>query len=341
MDSADAIFQPVFSTATYPTLEEAIPGLAFIRFEGGKYQQATRIDAKGFAGEGPILFRGENFDFADLDSDGGRVDFWIKFNTDPNAIYENTWVARSNYPNRDINFEFASSNSTVPTKLMIDVYGDTENNWRTNYLNFRVTPRGWDKYENIQEGEWHLFTVTWRRNGGPHKAELHIYLDGTQEGCYACNDYNGNLPAADSVTDFFISPRLYGNTFPFSIDEVYSFHRWNVSDTTGTFADLQIPEGVTLTFPQDSRGAYQGVGARPVPESNITFEFFAINAQRNQFDCDLYVDTAYVATVTTTSQAHTEVPNSLVFADGIHHYQVKCDNDRLVSPVTEFTVTLP
>ncbi len=340
MDSAQEIFRPVYATTTYPTVSDAIPGPAQVTYEPGRYSYATRLDSQGFHGptDAPLRFHGDNFDYDDADDNGGRLDFWIKFNEDPHTTYENTWVARSNYgPTRYINYEFAGTAGT-PANLMIDVYGEIAHNDRTNYANFRVTPRGWDVYENIRQGEWHLLTVTWRRNGGPHKAELHLYIDGTQEGCIACNDYNGNLPGAGSVTDLFFSPPLYGNVILFSVDEVYSFDSWDVSGLSGNFADLQIPEGVTLTYPMLT--AYPVWGS-PVSEAYVVFEFFVINYESTQCGCDLYVDNVYVHSVTTTTQAHTEIANPNPLATGLHAFQVKCDNDRLVSAITQFEVTLP
>ncbi len=338
MDSTQDIFRPGYSTATYSTIEEAIPGPAYITYEIGKHGNATRINANGYNGpfDGPVRFHGDNFDFDDTDDNGGRVDFWIKFNVDPDSINSNTWLARSNYGlQRYINFEFTSP----PANFMIDLYGEIVHNERTNYENFRIQfLRSWNVFDNIKQGEWHLFTVTWRRNGGPHKAELHLYIDGTQEGCGTCNDYNGNLPSEGSVTAFILSPPLYGKSIPFSIDDVYSFSSWNVSGTTGSFADLQIPEGVTLTYPMAT--GYPVWGS-DVQESNVVFEFFAMNYARDQFDCDLYVDNALTGSTTTTTQAHTEIASSNALAEGLHSFQVKCDNDRLVSAVTQFRVSLP
>lgn len=336
MDSAQDIFHPTYATAVYSTLQEAIPGPAYVSYEPGMFAYSTRFEATGYqSSNGPVRFRGDNFDFDDTDDDGGRMDFWIKFNVDPHAIYKNTWVARSNYPGRYINYEFAGSNNT-PTWFMIDVYGDVNHNNRTNFQTFRVSALDWSVYENIKQGEWHLFTTTWRRNGGPHKAELHFYIDGTQAGCRECNDYNGNLPPGGGVADFYFSPPLYGNVILFSVDEVYSFDRWDVSGETGNFADLQIPEGVTVTYPMSL-----DVWGRPVPEANVVFEFFVVNYVNYECECDLYVDGVVVNSVVTTSQAHTELADPAPLTEGNHTCQVKCDNNRLISPLTPFVVNLP
>lgn len=346
MDSAQEIFAPVVATTTYSLIQDAIPGPNHVSYEPGKYVYAARFDATGFNGPtaGPLRFHGDNFDFDDADNNGGRLDFWIKFNVDPHGTYANTWVARSNYGviHYNINYEFATGNPNTPANLMVDVYSDILHNERTNYRNFRVMPRLFPVYQNIRQGEWHLITLTWRRNGGPHKAELHIYIDGTQEGCLECNDYNGNLPPEGSVwpgtTELFFAPPLYDDVILFSIDDIYSFDSWDVSGITGNFANLQIPEGVTLTYPMDERFPVYG---SPVPNTNIVFEFAAVDHTQNQCACDLYVDNALVNSVVTTSQAHTEIANPNALAEGTHTFQVKCNDNRLVSAVTQFTVALP
>jgi hypothetical protein len=333
MDDAEAIFRPVHARGLYNTIAEAIPGPAHVTFEVSPFGHAARIDARGFVYtwpvDGPIRFHGQNFDFDDPASDGGRLDFKIKFNVDPHATYANTWIARSNWGPRYVNFEFSGN----PADLMIDVYGDVQHNQRTNFERFRVLPRNWSMYENIREGEWHQFSILWRRNGGPHKAELHIFINGTQAGCQTCSDYNGNLPPVGSITDFFFSPQLYDQYHLFSIDEVYSFDSWDVSGIEGNFADLQIPEGVQLKYPMDKRGPVWG---SPVPEKNIKFEFTVVNDVKDLCDCDVYVDGEKVGRIWAVSGAHTEFFHTQVVEAGAHTYQVKCDGERLVSPIAQF-----
>lgn len=333
MDDAQAIFRPVHARGLYNTMAEAIPGPTHVTYEVSPFGHAARIDATGFAYtwpvDGPIRFRGQNFDFDDPASDGGRLDFKLKFNVDPHATTANTWIARSNWGQRYINFEFSGN----PADLMIDVYGDVMHNQRTNYEKFRVLPRGWSMYENIRQGEWHQFTILWRRNGGPHKAELHIFINGTQAGCLNCSDYNGNLPPVGSITDFFFSPQLNNQYHYFSIDEVYSFDSWDVSGIEGNFADLQIPEGVTLKYPMDKRYPVWG---SPVPEKNITFEFTVVNDVKDLCDCNIYLDGEKIGTVWAKSGAHVDFLHGQVVEAGTHTYQVKCDDERLVSPLNQF-----
>ena len=214
LDNAEAIFNPEVAAATYSTMAEAIPGPANTTYETGQVATAARLDNAGFPivwpVDGPVRFHGDNFDFDDPAQDGGRLDFWVKFNENPHTTTANTWLARTNWGQRYINYEW-SGNAGQFANMMIDVYGDVAHNYRTNFEKFRVLLRDWSVYENISAGEWHVFTFTWRNNGGPHKAEIHVYIDGTQAGCWACNDYNGNLPPEGSITDFFFSPDLNGD----------------------------------------------------------------------------------------------------------------------------------
>ncbi len=343
MNDAAAIHQPAVAAATLATVNLAVPGNAPVPgtgapqqnvfFEPGIFGAAARMDGPGYVydwpNDGLVRFHGDNFDFSDPERDGGRLDFWVKFNLDPHATSANTWLARSSWGERHINFEFSGS----PADLMVDVYGEVDHNYRTNYEKFRALPRGWSEYENIQQGEWNLFTFLWRNNGGPHKAEIHLFINGTQEGCTTCSDYNGNLPGDGDVTDFFFSPPLVDDYILFSIDEVYSFDSWDVTGLSGNFADLQIPEGVTLKYPQDKDYPIYG---NPVPERNVTFEFTVVNDASPSCECDIYVDGDMVGSTTAISGAHTEwfYPEALVAK--IYTWQVKCDDDRLVSPLNDF-----
>lgn len=334
MDDAQAIFRPEVARGLYATVGEAIPGPSHVIFESGAFETAARLDARGFVYswpvDAPLRFHGDNFDFDDPASDGGRLDFWMKFNQNPHTSSANTWVARSNYGvSRFINLEF----SGAPADLMVDVYSDVPHNQRTNYEKFRVSPQNWSVYENIEQGEWHLYTLLWRRNGGPHKAELHIFIDGTKEGCSSCSDYNGNLPPDGSITDLFFSPDLAGSYMLFSIDEVYSFDSWDTSGLEGNFADLQIPEGVSLKYPMDNRSPVWG---SPVAEKNVTFEFTVINDAAPTCECDVYLDGEKIGSHTATSGAHEEFFYPQVVPAGTRTYQVRCDDDRLVSPVNQF-----
>lgn len=333
MNDAQSIFQPNVAVATYGSMSEAIPGPAHVTFESGQVGSAARFDGNGFnytwPVDGPARFRGENFDFDDPEQDGGRLDFWIKFNVDPHTTTDNTWVARSNWGERFINFEFSGS----PANFMVDVYGEIAHNERTNYAKFRVGLRSATAYQNLVQGEWSQWSILWRRNGGRHKDELHIFINGSQDGCTGCSDYNGNLPPIDAITDFFFSPQLFNNYILFSIDEVYSFNSWDVSGVAGDFADLQIPEGVVLKYPMDNRYPVWG---SPVPEANVTYEFTVNNDQSATCDCDLYVDGQFVQGITATSGAHMEIGPNGALGAGVHTYQIKCDSDRLLSPVNQF-----
>lgn len=325
MDTAGDIEVPAIHQELYSPASNAIPGPDYIEFVPGRFGSAVTIDNGGGLFNGPIHFQGANFDFVDPDQDGGRLDMWIRFDEDPQVAW-GPWVFRSNWPIRTVNFEVTDG------VMMFDVYGELAHNERTNYGKFRVFPRNRPAWEDVNTGEWHLFTFRWRNNGDVHKDEIHYYIDGIHVG----SDYNGNLPAASQFTEMYLAPLNQGNEIKFTIDEIYSFDSWDVSGIDGNFANLDIPEGVTLTYPMD--GGYPTWG-NPVTLTNvITFEFFMVNSANSTCDCDLYVDDALVGSTTTSSFAHTEITRAQALANGNHTYQVKCDEDRLVSPVNEFSV---
>lgn len=337
MDDAQAIFRPETATGLYATMGEAIPGPAYTTFEAGQVGTAARFDIGGFDPvwpvDGPVRFHGDNFDFDDPDQDGGRLDFWVKFNEDPHSVSGNSWLARTNWGERYINYEWAAGSGSH--YFMIDVYAEVAHNYRTNYSGFRVSPQFWSVYDDIQAGEWHVFTFTWRNNGGLHRDEIHLYIDGTQAGCQSCNDYNGNLPPVDSITDFFFSPYLIDNYMLFTIDEVYSFDSWDYSGITGNFPELQIPEGLVMKFPQDNRYPVWGSS---IPNGDIAFEFTVNDYQNESCDCELWVDDQYQATVNAVSGAHTEIYPPAPVPKGTHTWQMRCDGGRLVSEVVQFSV---
>lgn len=325
MDSAAEIEVPAINQGVYSPTSDAIPGPQYIEFVPGRFGTAVSIDNGGGLFNGPIHFKGANFDFVDPDQDGGRLDVWLRFDEDPHEAW-GPWVLRSNWPTRRINFEITDG------KMMLDVYGEVPNNERTNYQKFRVVPSMNSSWGDISVGEWHLFTFRWRNNGDVHKDEIHYYIDGAHIG----SDYNGNLPTAEQFNEMYLSPLNGGNEINFTIDEIYSFDSWNVSGATGNFADISFPEGVTLTYPMDGRYPVWG---SPVTLTNvITFEFFVINDQSQTCECDLYVDDSYVGSMTATSFGHSEITRSQPLPNGTHTYQVKCDEDRLISPVNQFNV---
>ncbi|RKZ12833.1 hypothetical protein DRQ53_03040 [bacterium] len=340
MDDAQAIFDPEVAAGTYDPLDGAIPAPEHTSYEVGQVDTAIRLDLDGYDPgptwpvDGPVRFHGDNFDFADPGQDGGRLDFFVKFNQNPHTTSANTWLARSNWPARNINIEW-SGNGGPDAVMMFDLFGEIAHNYRTNYEKFRVQPYQWDVYENISAGEWHVFTFLWRNNGGPHKAEIHVFIDGTQAGCSTCSDYNGNLPGPGTVTDFFFSPDLSGAYLLFSVDEVYSFDSWDVSGIEGNFPELQIPDGVLMKFPQHNNFPTYGSS---VPKGNFDFEITVNDSQSAQCDCDLYVDGEAVRSFTATSGAHTEVTPPASIVKGTHNWQVICDNGRIVSPVHDFNV---
>lgn len=339
MDSATAILNPSTAQAVYSTVGQAIPGSDMVSYQSGYSGNATVFDGSGFdvswPVDGPVRFKGENFDFDDPEGDGGRLDFKIKFNENPHTSTANTWIARTNWDqglgvgDRLINYEFSGS----PADMMIDVYSNVAHTDKTNYEKFRVLPRNWSVYENISQGQWHTFTFTWRNNG-LHKDEIHFYIDGSQAGCESCSDYNGNLPPLNSITDFYFSPGLNGNYRQFSIDEVYSFDSWDTSSVAGAI-DLDRPEGVTITYPQNPD---YPIYASAIGSNTPVFEFFVINEQANNFSCNLYVDGQFVRSLSVTNDSHSEVSSNYL-TSGDHNMEIKCDNNRLTSGVRDFTIS--
>jgi hypothetical protein len=219
--------------------------------------------------------------------------------------------------------------------MMIDVYGEVPHNHRTSYEKFRVLPRGWTVYENIREGEWHVFTFLWRNNGGDHKDEIHIFIDGTQEGCLTCSDFNGNLPPPGAIVDFFLSPFLYDDYMLFTVDDVYAFDSWDFTGLSGNFPDLEIPEGIVMKYPQLNQYPVWG---SPVPRGDIDFEFTVNNDVNEICECELYIDGNLEKTVTAASGAHIEVTPNAPIPMGDHTWQVICDEGRIVGPEHSFHV---
>ena len=77
----------------------------------------------------------------------------------------------------------------------------------------------------------------------------------------------------------------------------------------------------------------------PVTDTNqITFAFYTVDDVKESCDCDVYVDYNLAGTVTATERAYTEFYHSTPLSNGIHTFQVKCDADRLVSPVHQFNL---
>jgi hypothetical protein len=340
LEDAGAIQRPEVAITDFETLSEAVPGLEHVSFEPGRVGTAARVDATGFynsigSADGPFRIHGDNIDFADPDKDGGRLDIWVRFDEDPHATTANTWLARSNYGvSRYVNYEWSSSGGTAD--MMIDMYSDITQNHRTSYEKFRVSPRGWSVYEDIREGEWHCFTFLWRNNGGEHKDEIHLFIDGAQAGCQSCSDFNGNLPPAENgVTALWFSPPLEGNFLKFSVDEIYAFDSWNFDDLTGNFPDLEIPEGIVMKYPQLNQYPVWG---NPVPRGDVDFEFTVNNDVNDICECDLYIDGNLEKTVTAASGAHVEVTPNAPVPMGDHTWQVICDEGRIVGPVHTFHV---
>lgn len=326
MDDAAAIHQPEISQATYPNESQTIVSPGVISYVAGQFDTAARFATSGGAWDGKVKLKGENFDFDDPDQDGGRLDMWIRFDEDPHSV-ANVFVMSEWTGTRNMNFELTGS----PSAMMLDCYGEVPASERTNFQKFRVNPRDEQTWQSVATGEWHLYTWLWRNNGDQHKDEIHYYIDGVHVG----SDFNGNLAVSvDSFPYMGLAPGSSGG-IAMTLDEIYSFDSWNLDGVNGNFASLQIPEGVTLTYPMDKDYPTWG---EAVPVRNIDFAFYVVDDQNPSCDCDIYIDDALAGTVTTQSRAYTEFPSPFSLTDGTHSFQVKCDGDRLVSETTQFNV---
>ena len=67
-------------------------------------------------------------------------------------------------------------------------------------------------------------------------------------------------------------------------------------------------------------------------------ETHLVDDVKQSCDCDVYVDGAMEGTVRTAERAYTEFFHPKRLSNGTHNFQVKCDGDRLVSPVHQFNV---
>jgi hypothetical protein len=195
------------------------PG-AELRFEEGKYGQATRFVTNDKNRASAVaVFAAENFAFSDPFDNGGRLEFWLKFNEDPHQFKGNKILLRT---------------EPYPPVLMVEIYGSRPflalefygngNNSKTNYR-FITYTEGWDRWYAWKQGEWHKVTLTWKRNKGADNAEMHLYIDDSQEGCpeKKCNDYFGKLPEPGSWQEVLLGN--FGGRAPidFSIGDVRSF----------------------------------------------------------------------------------------------------------------------
>ncbi len=189
-------------------------------FEEGKNGPAIRFVADGKSLASAVaVFAADNFAFADQFNHGGKLEFWLKFNEDPHQFKGNKMILRT---------------QPYPPVLTVEIYGSRPflalefqgngKNPNTNYR-FITYTEGWDKWYAWKQGEWHKLTLTWKRNTGSSSAEMHLFIDDSQDGCpqAKCNDYSGILPKPGSWQEVLIGS--FGRSFgiDYSISKLKSF----------------------------------------------------------------------------------------------------------------------
>ncbi|MFC2143701.1 DNRLRE domain-containing protein, partial [Candidatus Aenigmatarchaeota archaeon] len=327
LDSDQEVFSPTTHTAQMGSLGEAVVEAGSeITYVSGYNGFATLIDPVAPYTE-RLVFAEPNFDLLDIDSDGGRIDFWIKFNDDPQSMNANHFIGRTNnlIPDGPI---YWYTMEIVPSNYpYFELISTSDNNNTGGRL--VVHPNTWEVWENIEAEQWHQFSILWRRNHLDDKAELHLFIDGTKEGCYGCSDYNGNLPPDSSFSELIFGTYAGGgDKLNFTLDELWSFSRWNHGAGAGTYASLSIPEGVTLTFPKNNALLYTD---RPV------FDFIANNDINNIFSCGLYIDSVLRQTLPVVMDGVLSSFISQEFETGTHTWYVVCDG-RLTSETRTFEI---
>ena len=351
MGSANDIYSPVVAASQMPSLAEAVPGAASgeVSFEPGVDGMAVRFDGEGSVPPALAVFHGDNFDFEDSEGDGGMMHFWLKFNDGPHPFPGNHWIMRTDW-NRDgpwlrsdrwFVFEPMGGNQGILVAFY-SVLGSPRSQYGTSSVNPYSGPL-WN--EQVQQNQWHSYTLLWRNNG-PDKGEMHLFIDGTQEGCNFCSDYNINLPKKERFTKLFLSHFLARDGQPeqmmsFSMDEFYSADTWDYEmpdDWPVTKPSARFPEGVRLTYPRPHRYPQWGqIVRRAVP----SLEFVPVNYQKEIFSCDVYVNSKLQGTVATSDNKFTSLSAVDSLETGVHTYQVKCDAERVSSPLWTFRVEVP
>lgn len=193
------------------TMVATPPG--YIVFEPGISGQAVRFarDEKLYAAT--VQFPAAIIDLSDSDGMGKKLEFWLKFNEDPHLFSGNKFLL-SAYP-----IFLVEIYGTQPF-LAFEFYGNGYNDATKG--RFLTYTQGWDKWESWQVGEWHKITLTWKRNGRNGMAEMHLYIDDSQDGCLAtrCNDYGGILPKTGSFKTFAVGNSSKKAALDFSIDQM-------------------------------------------------------------------------------------------------------------------------
>lgn len=189
-------------------------------FGEGENSPAIRFAADGQSLDSAVaVFAAENFAFSDQADQGGKLEFWLKFNSDPHVFKGNKFILRTEPYPPALTIEIYGSRPF----LAIEFHGNGDNP-ATNHR-FITYTEGWDRWYAWKQGEWHKLTLTWKRNTGNSAAEMHLFIDDSQEGCppEKCNDYHGRLPKAGSWGEILLGN--FGRQFgmDYSVKDLRSF----------------------------------------------------------------------------------------------------------------------
>lgn len=189
----------------------------YLSFEKGIAGHAVRFSRDDNLYSATIQFPAEAIDLWDADGTGKSLEFWLKFNEDPHKFTGNKFLVTA-YP-----MFLVEIYGTQPF-LAFEFYGNGNNEGTKG--RFLVYTQGWDKWESWKEGEWHKISLTWRRNGADGNAEMHLYIDDSQDGCQPtrCNDYGGILPNPGSFVTFAVGNSSKKGAIDFSIDQMRFQH---------------------------------------------------------------------------------------------------------------------
>jgi hypothetical protein len=213
-------------------------GSGDVTYEQGIDGLSARLKATSWSNMENLVFAPENFDFSDVSMDGGMLDFWMKFNVDPHIYAGNKFIFRTmRIAMGPVTMEIYGSDPYIAFEFF---NAENGNNPATNYR-FMVYSKESEEWRNWDEGEWHRITVTWKRNPGDATDELHMFIDGKNENCNTCNDYNGILPAEGTWEGMY-----FGNNgtlaIDFTIDELRSHSFIGSQDSTPPLP----PTGLTI-----------------------------------------------------------------------------------------------
>jgi hypothetical protein len=192
---------------------------AYVIFEEGISGRAARFPRDDKLYSATVQFPAGNIDVSDVDEMGKRLEFWLKFNEDPHVFSGNKFLI-SVYP-----VFMVEIYGTKPF-LAFEFYGNGDNDGTNG--RFLTYTQGWDRWEKWKVGQWHKITLSWKRNGREGNAEMHLYIDDSQEGCLPerCNDYRGILPTKATLNKFVVGNPSKKAAIDFSIDQMRILSSW-------------------------------------------------------------------------------------------------------------------